>query len=611
MTKFYVADIETQQPEGINGYYMERIKDKVFEGFIRSRSTGVKGIGQVTFTDRIVCDVINSAFEIQGVDASIEFRIEQDSVGIYIAEVDFNNYSVNHKGFITVGFRDEGGVSVFDSNLDKEYELTANKSIFIPKTNLVGMVSHSVDEALNVLQSSKNYGSVIATGIPLKVKNKDSVGGGIGLDVKDTSTYQPFWTNSTDRTVRINVGAYFEISSTSDNTCNVSFTLIQRQAGVIQNTISVYSYSSSSTLSIQTIVIDEFINVPVGGDVVLWIKGDNDTQSYSITINKGDVSVTEDLDIKGSSVSCIKVSDAIRQLVALSSDGLLTVQDEVFKNEYLTNGFCLRGADNVLKVSLLNLFVGLSKLFNLVLNIDNGIVKIQKKEVRNKNGGASILVEDYKIESIISTTATAKYVNQIKVGCDIWQSDTVLGNEEYNSNRTYQTGIKKTKESLDRTIKEFSISGKIIEKVRRQQNEILLNNQKTDTKYDDTLFLIDSDGSAATVGLNGLNERFNPIEQLNNLSFEYGHCGDFSFLNGNGNTTGVVLGNKQNKTIVGNKYFTGRMIMVEGICSLNAYLSLQDKAFFDFNGSDTTILIENDSYRIQTNKFTIQGYEIQ
>ena len=62
-TKFYIAGIEIEQPGGLNGFYLERIRDKVFHGFIRQRTSSVKGIGQVLITNETICNLLKLTFE--------------------------------------------------------------------------------------------------------------------------------------------------------------------------------------------------------------------------------------------------------------------------------------------------------------------------------------------------------------------------------------------------------------------------------------------------------------------------------------------------------------------------------------------------------------------
>lgn len=615
ITKFYLAGVEMEQPEGINGLYLERIRDKAFGGFIRKRTSSIKGIGSVTIVDLEMCLILQSEWDAKGIDGVTEFKIVQNEEAIYLSEVDYGQYSVNQNGHATIAFRDPQGIVQFDSNIDKEYEILPAGSIFLDKTELTGKATHAIDTA-NVVSRGTPGGKPFFFSVPLKVNAKDSVTNGIGLDVKAVEGLQaPFWQNNDTKPVKISVGGYLAFTAVSNAIDHVTVSVVSRINGSIFEVFTLLQFDTNTVSQNRTVIIDKIINVGVSGDVCLLIQGTESITGYNYTFQTADISVGQDLEFKGSSVSGLLASTLLSSLVVKMSEGLLTFVDEalVIQNPFITNGLCLRQNDGTIKVSFLKLFTGLSKIYNLALSIESSVVYLRKKDTNFKRSGSYSLInnENIEVSTVVLSALSDKFLSEIKVGYSEWKSDTVLGNLEFNSGRTYDTAFKKTKSSLDLTVNELVASGKLIEKQRRLQYEILKSNEKTDDKNDNTLFIIDSDGARSILGTNGINEGINPVQILLNHSLENGHCKEFTYRTGEGNVSVEVLGNIQNASFLSlTKFFTGRQVLIEGNCTLLDYLSLDDKVLIQFDGKEMEAWIEEDLYRLQTNSFTIKGLEI-
>lgn len=614
-TKFYLSGVEIEQPEGINGLYLERIRDKVFGGFIRKRTSSIKGIGSVKITDLEVCQILKSEFEANGIDGVTEFSIIQNNEAIYISEVDYAQYSVNQNGHATIAFRDPQGIVEFDSNLDKEYEIEPSSSIFLDKTELTGKSTHSINP-LNVVSRGQPNGKPFLFSIPLKVNAKDSVTNGIGLDVVALEDLKaPFWQNNDTKPVKISVGGLLKFTVSGSSNDNITIAILSRINSIVSEKITIFQFSSNTTPQTRTVILDKVITVGVGGDVCLIVEGTDSIQGYNYTFETADVSVSQDLEFTGSTISGLLATTLLSKLIEKISEGKLSFVDESFVtiSPFITNGWCLRANNRPIKTSFFTVFKGLCKIYNLALSIEGNTVFLRNKDVNYKRSGAFPLnnTENVQITSLIKTAMSDKFLTEIKVGYGNWKSDTILGNLEFNSTRTYDTSIKKTKSVLDLTVNEFVASGKMIEKQRRLQYEILKSNEKTDDKNDDTLFIIDTLNGKSIVGTNGINEGINPVVILKNHTLEHGHCKTFIYRTGDGNVTAEVLGEVQNKDFTElPKTFTGMQMMVEGSCDLLTYMSFDDKMVIDFQGQPTELWIDEDLYRLQTNSFTIKGFEI-
>lgn len=610
--KFYIDGLEIEQPQGINGLYLGRKRDSVFGGFVRQRIANVKGIGEITIKDEIICQILKLIWEQYGYDAVLPFEIRNETETIYLAEVDFGQYSVNHNNEATISFRDTDPMALFNANIDNVVELEATDTIWMPKTNLTGKTTHSTPDKYKILASSRHDTFTINSTVPLKVSQADSVGDGIGLDTLDADVISPFWKNNSEKIIRVNLQCLFQFTAQTEISDTIKIIASTRQDGLAIETFVLYTFTSTSTQSVQNVVINKMITVPVWGDLILTIQGTNAIKNYKIEFSIGQVSIEEDLDIQGSYVKGLFLKNAMSQLIGKASSTMTLIND-AYKdsNLFITNGYNLRASSGTIKTSFTELFKGMSKIDNLVLNIEENVCKLEKKEVNYKNSIESDLSNIAEIETTMTTTLGEIFVNQIEIGYQNWKSETTLGNQEFNSTRVYKTSINKAINSVNKIVTEFITAGSIIEKTRRIQYLITKSSDSTDSKYDDTIFLIDTDGANANVGINGLNEALNPMVSLSNLEIDYGHCKAFNFVTGEGNVTAEVNGEQQNKSITTTGYFTGRNTMIECSMNLEDYLTLGNFAIFNSGGIETKILIDEDTYRLQTNKATITGREIK
>jgi hypothetical protein len=614
-TKFYIAGIEIKQPEGVNGLYMERVRDKIFGGFIRKKTSSIKGVGSIKITDLEVCSILKSEFEANKINGKTDFKIVQNDEVIYEAEVDYNNFSENHNGHISISFRDTKGIVEFDANLDKEYEIEPTGSITLDKTELTGKATHTIDTQ-NVVSRGRINGSPFLFSIPLKVNAKDSVTNGIGLDVKavEGSEY-PFWQNSGNNLVKIKVGGYLSFNVSSSSTDHVKIVLVNRVSSKDVERITLFEFDSNTVEIKREVIIDKVVSVGVGGDVCLSVIGSESIQGYNYTFQTADMAISQDLEIDNSEINGLLASRLLSELIKNVGGGNLTFVDEAFTDihPFITNGLCLRQNKSNIKTSFTKLFSGLSKIYSLILTIENNIVYLRKKKENYKISGAFPLseIDAVTIGKVLKTSISGMFYSEVKAGYSEWKSDTLLGNLEYNSTRIYDTEFKTSKSSLDLMVNEMVASGKIIEKQRRMKYDFLKSNEKTDDKNDNTLFIIDSNGSRSILGANGINESINPIKIIENHELEIGHCKELLYRTGEGNVTIEVLEQKQNKDFLGmNQYFTGMQVMINGSCDLLSYMSFDDKVTVDFRGETIEVWIEEDLYRLQTNTFNIKGLEI-
>jgi hypothetical protein len=612
ITKFFIAGMEIPQPQGLNGFYLERFRDKVFNGFIRQRTSSVKGIGQVMIKNKKVTNLLRQTFLAYGIDAVTEFRIEQDNRVVYLAEVDYGQYSTNHNGYATISFRDTGNVVGFDVNVEKEYDILPTQKYFLEKTKLTGKATHTLEDSLkDIVQSVVNtdYRRVLLS-VPMKVSNKDSVTNGIGLDVKNiTGVQSPFWKNSDTKPVKITVGGILNFDTKSSDNDQVTVYLLNRINGNLKESKKLFTFENNNTLKSISVVIDEVAEVGVGGDVVLFIEGTSDQTSYTINFKVADLVVEQDLEINGSEVYGMKGDELLRALLLKMQVGYtLNNQSTIAKKIFITNGYLLRNTYKEMTASFMKVFRLLNKLSPITLNIKGDEIIIKDKQDDYKNAGLFVL------KNVSSSTVTAMsemFATEVKLGYSEWKSETILGNLEYNSTRVYDTAIKKVKGTLDYTINEAIASGRLIERQRRLQYNILKNNVNSDDKYDKNLFCMVLNNEAVQIGANGVNEEINPVQLLKNHLVDIGHLKDFYFRTADGNANITVKGTKQNANVNGTiGYFTGNKVMVQGNCTIEEYANFGDKALFKHDGSDLTVWVTNDLYRIQTNTYVVEGYEI-
>lgn len=164
-------------------------------------------------------------------------------------------------------------------------------------------------------------------------------------------------------------------------------------------------------------------------------------------------------------------------------------QDGCGSLRVLTNGLKIRQAENNnLSMSVKDIFEGLNGIDNIGMGVEGNQLRVESAEY---------FFQDNKIidiplipESDINLEESRIY-SVIKTGYKKWETQSVKGLDEFNSNKEFRTGLKSVNNPLDIT-SAFVAAGYVIEQIRTQ---LFSTTGRADNGYDNDTFIISVDRS--------------------------------------------------------------------------------------------------------------------
>ena len=160
----------------------------------------------------------------------------------------------------------------------------------------------------------------------------------------------------------------------------------------------------------------------------------------------------------------------------------------------LTNGLKLRQADknNEFFISLRELFDGLNAIDNIGIaieddpafpNTDRRILRIE--DARFFYNDTEIMRCDF-IPAAVKAIIESKHYSRVLVGYDKWETTSIRGTDEFNSNKEFRTSLDAVNNPLD--IKSKLVAGSYPIEITREQQ--FGDTGEADTTYDDETFII-------------------------------------------------------------------------------------------------------------------------
>lgn len=199
-------------------------------------------------------------------------------------------------------------------------------------------------------------------------------------------------------------------------------------------------------------------------------------------------------------VQAYMVNETFARAVEASTDRCLTVKSDYYGRtdsqpytsvqdgcgslRILTNGLKIRQAENnTLTLSVKDLFESLNAIDNIGIGIECGDVRVESAEYFYKD---DLIYTISAAPSSDTEIMEDRAISMIKVGYKKWETESVKGLDEFNSNKEFRTGITAVNNPLDIT-SNFIAAGYVIEKVRTQQ---FIATGRADNKYDNDTFII-------------------------------------------------------------------------------------------------------------------------
>lgn len=240
---------------------------------------------------------------------------------------------------------------------------------------------------------------------------------------------------------------------------------------------------------------------------------------------------------------------------ALSAQMGLGFKSEFFSKgqgvgDFLTSGNNVRGILSNVNLSLEWLFVQLSRIYNLELNLKEGVISIEKAVNRRA------IWLDKSPDGYIENTDIDKLYSKVKAGYSKWQSESKMKGVEFNSMREYETELAYGSRELNLVV-DIVTSGYMIEEQRRLQFDV--QKSKEGGKYDEDIFLIALDGNVVerldkyNPVLNVLpsggvyNFKYSPARVMENNADNLKNLGEIEMVSAQGNSGVSAAGIREDK----------------------------------------------------------------
>lgn len=212
---------------------------------------------------------------------------------------------------------------------------------------------------------------------------------------------------------------------------------------------------------------------------------------------------------------CFNVYDSLRKIIMVSSDYRLDFDSSFFSYAYppatfgnlcITTGYYLRGAtldffnqDNLVKLSIDDLFTELNKLFNLSFSIDNsGVIPKVLIEPKIDYLNSSIVLSLGKVKNVEMAFDESSSFRSINIGYRIIDSSATGNGANTPNGYSYRTDLLCTKDELN-LVSDWIQSSDII------QGLIPCLPTITHKIYDKTVFWLETDGTTSKSSANVLN----------------------------------------------------------------------------------------------------------
>lgn len=328
--------------------------------------------------------------------------------------------------------------------------------------------------------------------------------------------------------------------------------LIVTNAGEEVSSESLASFVATGTLQQRRVVIARTLRLSDGDRVALRLVSTGASTDIEVTFNSEtylNISNKEDVDgVKDSECYGMTVYEAFSKLAAGFG---LSFKSDFFSSgagqgDFLTNGNNIRGIISPVNMSFEWLFVQLSKIYDLEMNLSGGVLSIEQAT----DIETGIWLEDVTDGYTERVNIDLLY-SSVKAGYSIWQSESKLKGVEFNSQREYETKLIYGSRPLD-LVAEVITSGYVIEEQRRIQFDVAKS--KEGYKYDENIFLIALDGTVVeklekyNPVLNVLpsggvyNFKYSPTRIVINNKRRLKHVGEINYVSGQGNSDMVSAG---------------------------------------------------------------------
>ena len=496
MLTYFLDNQPGPGPRQLDGLVLRKERNRIYRGFLYRRLGYVAGAANLRFTDPDSVFVLRASRKQYGLRAETPFRIESDGTVLYDGFVDYATFSDDGSA-VSVGLRDDLAVGELSAQATTPFRLTAGGSLRLHTRRLGGAPGLVADPNTLVIARSETVAVPITHSVPLtrRLETDQTVAGTLTPVVSPLASDRCYY-NSTAQPQSVRLSGL--ISGTPVAASAVTATLRAVPIGNEAGAVVIGAWPVSAVPTPRSIAVNAHLEVAPGQSLKLEWVGSGPVTAFSFTYDATmRIVLSDEPVIPASTGYGLSAHDAFAQLVGLASGGKLSLVSGFLRTDpdgqlFLASGEGVRGLPTSLSVSLQQLFLTLSNLFNLRLWVEGATVRLEKR--------ATAPVRRTRLETITSRVETMalEYVyNSVKVGSQTWQAeDAALSGDEFGGLRTYSTGITSQRGELDLST-DIITAGTLIEQQRRRQFDPQTASASKAGTLDASLFLIASFGAKA------------------------------------------------------------------------------------------------------------------
>ncbi|UHG93272.1 hypothetical protein [Spirosoma oryzicola] len=487
---YYLDNTAIDAPVGLDGLILRKMRNPRYWGFLLG-SMGTGAMSGITYHQPEATRLLANQFRKHGTEAVTRFRMIESGYTLYDGNIDYSTYTTDGQ-VVSVDLRDANELVSLEAQATTDYRLTPDQAITLHTRPLGGHVQLLTDpNALTVQQSS--IGSVsINHALPLtrKADSDETVKGSLAPVVTPLAL-DPFYRNTTTTEQLVKLSGIVVVEAKASATVSVKLIVESVSGdGTLLASVVVGQYGIATTQTTIRAVVDLRIAVPVSGSCRLVWRSDVQVSSFAFTyVDSTVVSVTDEDDLPESTAYGVLAIDALKKLVSASTAGKLSVKSDFFergegKYFMMASGLGIRGINTPFSTSLQTLFENLCYIWNLRLWIDGDTIHIESRNAKQKR--VSRITDLFTFSQSV---ATEFLYNEINVGYETWQGESLLAREEINKLITYTTGVTVLRNVLNLRCT-FIAASTLIEEQRRKQFDSKTSGPSKIEGNDDKLFML-------------------------------------------------------------------------------------------------------------------------
>ena len=578
--KHILGGIHVEAPGGMDGAYFEKAINNRFFSILSKNVGRVLGVGEINFEEPVAVQVLKSAWESKGVDASVNYQLIDDTGTTLVdSEINFANYR-RRPNWWSVTFRDSEQLQVLGKQVDNRVSISPNKEMTLEPVDLAQEITHTIPALLaryawtvaSTVKSLTHYPAFDAL-----TTKADSTGD--FASVTDSSKAQAVWINTTSGARLVEITSRLVVSHRSA-TATAGKLLCYVINGNTVTTYPIVDVVISTSLETKTYIIEKVLNVPQGAEVYVSMQDFDNTSadfSFEYDTKLSYLCINQDKAVSSSAVRVISCANALKACCAqIAPQIVLTNEVSDLDTDWITNGYQLRGITSALiKISFGKLWNDLNRLHCLVL-VRTGPNQLSIRKRTNWLEGLGTGIEMKSVGTYELSPALDLLYSRIMVGYDTWQSYTPTGNEEIYGNEDFSTGLMNVEDKLNLTCYTLIASEKLIEVVRRMQFNTGSSASSADERYDEKVFV---KGRAIA-----------PSDSLKNWE------GFWAVSSESLEKTSGMPDNSPRTISGASRYFTGETASVQGVLSGEEWAAMGNVLTFYDGGLRYRVLVTAASY---------------